>query len=138
MLKLLQQCGAVVTFVDHFSHRYKRHFYFLGRNILFLLIMAGSSSRNRKREGNHSRKATKNSIATPTCAAWTARKTPYITTAIAIGISLVLWLFNQSVLFSRTSRWFPTPANEWENRRAQVKDAFVNSWDAYSKHAWGS
>jgi hypothetical protein len=127
-----------VDFVDHFSHGYKYHFYFSTRNVRSLLIMAGSSSRNRKREASHSRKATAHSTATPISAAWTARKTPYITAAIAIGVSLVLWLFNQPVPSSLTSSWFPTPANEWENRRAQVKEAFVSSWDAYSKYAWGS
>lgn len=26
---------------------------------------------------------------------------------------------------------------DWNSRREQVKDAFVTSWDAYAKHAWG-
>lgn len=29
------------------------------------------------------------------------------------------------------------PLTNWEDRRAAVKDAFVSSWDAYSRDAWG-
>lgn len=25
----------------------------------------------------------------------------------------------------------------WDSRRDQVKQAFVTSWDAYARHAWG-
>jgi hypothetical protein len=42
-----------------------------------------------------------------------------------IGLSAVNW------------RWSSTTAEEWNDRREQVKDAFVSSWGAYTKYAWG-
>lgn len=26
---------------------------------------------------------------------------------------------------------------DWNARRSEVRDAFVDSWDAYAEHAWG-
>jgi mannosyl-oligosaccharide alpha-1,2-mannosidase len=26
---------------------------------------------------------------------------------------------------------------DWDHRREEVKNAFIGSWDAYARHAWG-
>ncbi|KAF2084081.1 glycoside hydrolase family 47 protein [Saccharata proteae CBS 121410] len=49
-------------------------------------------------------------------------------------VVLVLpWL--STVLLRFTDR--SPSATNWEARREEVKDAFVESWDAYARHAWG-
>jgi mannosyl-oligosaccharide alpha-1,2-mannosidase len=68
---------------------------------------------------------------------WSAHKTPFIAAAIALGVSLLLWLSSQTISSSLRWRWLPTHVEEWEDRRQQVKYAFVSSWDAYSIYAWG-
>lgn len=30
------------------------------------------------------------------------------------------------------------PLVDWEHRREAVRNVFVESWDAYSQHAWGT
>ncbi|KAF2442020.1 glycoside hydrolase family 47 protein [Karstenula rhodostoma CBS 690.94] len=57
--------------------------------------------------------------------------------AILFGASLVFWLAG-SIKPSEVKWWSPsTPDEEWQDRREQVKDAFISSWDAYTKYAWG-
>ncbi|KAH6864713.1 mannosyl-oligosaccharide 1,2-alpha-mannosidase [Alternaria rosae] len=82
--------------------------------------MSRSSVRNRKRETSHARKVNGHATSSPISSPWWVSKTPYLTAATLLGAS-----------------WRSTPPSEWENRRQQVKDAFVSSWDAYSKYAWG-
>jgi mannosyl-oligosaccharide alpha-1,2-mannosidase len=60
-----------------------------------------------------------------------------IAAATTIGGFSAFWLSGSTISSELKLRWLPTPENEWENRREQVKDAFVSSWDAYSKYAWG-
>ncbi len=52
--------------------------------------------------------------------------------ALAVG-SILCWKGSQNGLGYYTSR-----AVDWNDRREEVKEAFVVSWDAYSEHAWGS
>jgi hypothetical protein len=99
--------------------------------------MAGSSVRNRKRGASRHSATTVRPTGSPIFAPWSARKIPFIAAAIVFGASLVLWLPNQTISSSLKWRWLSTPPEKWEERRLQVKDAFVSSWDAYSKYAWG-
>lgn len=32
---------------------------------------------------------------------------------------------------------YTSTSGPWESRRQDVKEAFISSWDAYVKHAWG-
>jgi len=54
--------------------------------------------------------------------------------AVALAVGLILWLQGTQIEQAHhTSR-----AVYWDNRREEVKEAFISSWDAYSKYAWGS
>ncbi|KAF2645607.1 mannosyl-oligosaccharide 1,2-alpha-mannosidase [Massarina eburnea CBS 473.64] len=94
--------------------------------------MPRSSALHRKRGANHP-----HTTGSPISTTWSAYKIPFLAAAIAFGVSLVLWLSNQPISSSLRWRWLPTPVEEWEDRRQQVKGAFISSWDAYSKYAWG-
>jgi hypothetical protein len=54
-----------------------------------------------------------------------------------------LFLLAVSLLFWRNSSQHGLNINpltkdvDWDARREEVKEAFVTSWDAYSKNAWG-
>ena len=57
---------------------------------------------------------------------------------------LFIWLGRSSSLASgdkrksTSSAWFgKKQALSWDARREEVKDAFIASWDGYSKYAWG-
>ncbi|KAF2800182.1 glycoside hydrolase family 47 protein [Melanomma pulvis-pyrius CBS 109.77] len=98
--------------------------------------MAGSSVRNRKSGASH-RAITLRSVGPPISTPRSARKAPFIVAAIVFGTSLILWLSIQAIPSSLERMWLPNRLEKWEDRREQVKSAFVSSWDAYSKHAWG-
>jgi len=50
---------------------------------------------------------------------------------IALVVGQYLW-WNGPGNGDYTSR-----AVDWDNRRDEVKEAFISSFDAYSKYAWG-
>lgn len=70
-------------------------------------------------------------------------KGPTMARKILIPILAVLslslcWLYAQQ---SGHTLWSPDyePTNvDWNDRRDEVKEAFVSSWDAYAAHAWGA
>ncbi|KAI5810192.1 glycoside hydrolase family 47 protein [Peziza echinospora] len=47
----------------------------------------------------------------------------------------------KSTKYSKGGKWFWSTGNtgkvDWLERREKVKEAFVESWDGYEKHAWG-
>lgn len=57
------------------------------------------------------------------------------------GLLFGLWWFG---IFSSSGVTIRIPSRaangpvDWDVRREKVKDAFVSSWDAYEKHAWGN
>ena len=56
-----------------------------------------------------------------------------VTGVVAFAVGLILWLkASQPGLCHYTSR-----AVDWDDRREEVKEPFISSWDAYSNHAWG-
>ncbi|KAL1968455.1 hypothetical protein VTN77DRAFT_1984 [Rasamsonia byssochlamydoides] len=62
---------------------------------------------------------------------WTLKA--LLTAVVAVTVGLFLWLKSSSTgLGHYTSR-----AVDWEHRREKVKEAFICSWDAYTKYAWG-
>ncbi|KAJ4315530.1 mannosyl-oligosaccharide alpha-1,2-mannosidase [Neodidymelliopsis sp. IMI 364377] len=65
------------------------------------------------------------------------RRTLSLVGAILFSASLVFWLVGNIGLSEVKWGWSSAPAQEWEDRREQVKDAFITSWDAYTKYAWG-
>ena len=65
------------------------------------------------------------------------RRAISITGAILLGALFVFWFFGNLNPSGLKRTWLSTPEEEWEDRREQVKDAFVSSWDAYTKYAWG-
>jgi mannosyl-oligosaccharide alpha-1,2-mannosidase len=65
--------------------------------------------------------------------AWTLKAVAAGIVAAAIGVNL--WLANS---FTRPG-WtvYGSKPIDWNSRRQEVEDAFISSWDAYSKYAWG-
>lgn len=53
--------------------------------------------------------------------------------ATAIGV-ILCWNGHPAEL--TWGRYAATTTN-WDSRRKDVKEAFISSWDAYAKHAWG-
>ncbi|KAF2807610.1 mannosyl-oligosaccharide 1,2-alpha-mannosidase [Mytilinidion resinicola] len=96
--------------------------------------MAGSECNRKHGASRHLRAKT---VRPPIYAPSVARKNLSVAVAITFAVSLVLWLYSQTIPSSLKWTWLRTPPEEWEDRRQQVKDAFVTSWDAYSKYAWG-
>ncbi|KAK2731141.1 mannosyl-oligosaccharide alpha-1,2-mannosidase [Onygenales sp. PD_40] len=68
---------------------------------------------------------------------WPVRAILRVTLFLSAGIALVLSVF-QSIQDSpyglHRYRW---RASDWDHRREKVKEAFVGSWTAYTKYAWG-
>ncbi|PGH32779.1 mannosyl-oligosaccharide alpha-1,2-mannosidase [[Emmonsia] crescens] len=73
----------------------------------------------------------------PQTSAWTVRAilklTAFSVACVAFALGVVLRI-KDSPDGLRRYNW---RASNWEHRRAKVKDAFVSSWDAYTKYAWG-
>lgn len=101
-----------------------------------LCNMAGSM-RNRKRGASQLRTTRTRPEDSSTPSSWPVRKSLFVAGAIALSAFLFSWISTQNIPSTLRRRWLATPVEEWENRRQQVKDAFVSSWDAYSKYAWG-
>lgn len=59
---------------------------------------------------------------------------------VAVFTSLIIILWTTLRWIQDDSTGFPqnlSPLVDWNQRREVVRDAFVESWDAYSEHAWG-
>ena len=84
------------------------------------LPIFASKSSERRQHGWHNRKRNLKSALTVVLALFPGF---YITRAI---VEAILYLFRPIVQDS-----------DWNSHREEVKDVFVTSWDAYSKHAWG-
>ncbi|OJD30144.1 mannosyl-oligosaccharide-alpha-mannosidase [Diplodia corticola] len=69
----------------------------------------------------------------------TAKSSSFTFTNAIIACTLLLGLYLTHWLYSRPPLWSGgrTEHVYWEGRRAEVKEAFVTSWEAYSKYAWG-
>jgi len=73
-----------------------------------------------------------------------ARQKPRSFRISALNTSIAgLFLLAVNLLFWRNSLqngldFNPVPKDlDWDTRREEVKEAFVTSWDAYSKNVWG-
>jgi mannosyl-oligosaccharide alpha-1,2-mannosidase len=99
--------------------------------------MAGSSVRNRKSRSGQPRSDAARQTNHSVSDHWLTRRTLLIAGAITFGASLVFWFSDNKNLSALQWRSAQTTPEEWESRRGQVKDAFVSSWDAYTKYAWG-
>ena len=53
---------------------------------------------------------------------------------LSLAASLLLW---SNATQSGLGLYTPSRAVDWDTRREEVKEAFVTSWDAYSRYAWG-
>jgi hypothetical protein len=51
-----------------------------------------------------------------------------------LAVSLLLW---SNASQSGLGLYTPSRVVDWDTRREEVKQAFVTSWDAYSRYAWG-
>lgn len=56
--------------------------------------------------------------------------------AIAVGVSTNVLL--QDLLPGWGWGGFGSSSINWDSRREEVRNAFLSSWNAYSKYAWGS
>lgn len=54
----------------------------------------------------------------------------FVAGAAAVVLGLILWIRDSPGHYTRTI--------DWDDRREQVKEAFITSWDSYAKYAWGS
>ncbi len=52
---------------------------------------------------------------------------------IALVVGLILWWKGTRNGLGD----YALKAVDWDDRREEVKKAFISSWDAYSEHAWG-
>ncbi|OAX80881.1 hypothetical protein ACJ72_04783 [Emergomyces africanus] len=76
-------------------------------------------------------------IQNPQTSTWTVRTLLRHTTFLAAGVSFALGVvlhIKDSPYGLRQYKW---KSSNWDHRREKVKDAFVSSWDAYRKYAWG-
>ena len=57
------------------------------------------------------------------------------TSLVAVAISIVMYWTG----YPPESNFgvYPSTAADWDSRRLEVKEAFISSWNAYSKYAWG-
>jgi mannosyl-oligosaccharide alpha-1,2-mannosidase len=53
---------------------------------------------------------------------------------VFLAVSLLLWRNGSQ---NGLDIYPLSRAVDWDARREEVKEAFVTSWDAYSKYAWG-
>lgn len=108
------------------------------QSTLFYIHNMTNSVRSRK--NGASRAGTKHatsSMGSKAPGAPSTRKTLSFVGAILFGASLVFWLVG-NIKLSEVKWSSPSiPDEEWQDRREQVKDAFISSWDAYTKYAWG-
>jgi mannosyl-oligosaccharide alpha-1,2-mannosidase len=94
----------------------------------------------RSRKNGTSRVDTKHatsSVGSTSSGAPSTRKTLSFVGAILFGASFVFWLFGNIKLSEVKWKSPSPPEEEWQERREQVRDAFISSWDAYTKYAWG-
>jgi len=59
--------------------------------------------------------------------------TVLIAGVVALVAGLIFWLNGSHVELGRHR----SRVVDWDARREKVKEAFISSWDAYSKYAWG-
>jgi endoplasmic reticulum Man9GlcNAc2 1,2-alpha-mannosidase len=50
-----------------------------------------------------------------------------------LALSWILWWYG----FRNGEGRYSSSPEDWDDRREKVKEAFISSWDAYSKYAWG-
>lgn len=56
-----------------------------------------------------------------------------VTRVVALAVGLILWFKGSQTGLGH----YTSIAVDWNERKEEVKEAFVSSWDAYSEHAWG-
>nr|POF13810.1 mannosyl-oligosaccharide 1,2-alpha-mannosidase [Quercus suber] len=57
-----------------------------------------------------------------------------IASLLALSVGWISWHWSEHAINPPLSL---SPATKWHSRRDEVRDAFVDSWKAYSKYAWG-
>lgn len=60
-----------------------------------------------------------------------------LTFSIAVAVLAFVWLYTYWSPQEPWLRRLGTVSVHWTARRDEVKAAFVHSWNAYEKHAWG-
>ncbi|KLJ10937.1 mannosyl-oligosaccharide alpha-1,2-mannosidase [Blastomyces silverae] len=68
---------------------------------------------------------------------WTLRAILKLTTFLAACVAFALGVILRVQDSPNGLRLYRWRASNWEHRREKVKEAFVSSWDAYTKYAWG-
>jgi hypothetical protein len=66
---------------------------------------------------------------------WVLRAVGIGIVAIAVGVSTNVLL--QDLLPGWCWGGFGSSSINWDSRREEVRNAFLSSWNAYSKYAWG-
>lgn len=61
------------------------------------------------------------------------RRNAVVAGVVALAVGLMLWWKGPRTGLDH----YASRAVDWNDRREEVKEAFISSWDAYSEHAWG-
>jgi hypothetical protein len=108
-----------------------------GMHYSSLKNMADASARNCKGGAAGPHQSTVRPVISSPPNPWSTRRVLSIVAAATLGALPTFWFSGASSPSDLKLRWHAVSEIEWGNRREQVKDAFVSSWDAYSKYAWG-
>ena len=54
--------------------------------------------------------------------------------SLFLVLGLLLWW---DISLNEVRLFTPSKVVDWDARREEVKEAFVTSWDTYTKYAWG-
>ncbi|KAI3324153.1 glycoside hydrolase family 47 protein [Xylariaceae sp. AK1471] len=82
----------------------------------------------KKTDHNRSGKATSSMVPR-----WVIRAIAAVGLLLALTWSTVKWTSNDPIGISH----YGSELVDWNHRREEVKNAFIASWDGYSRHAWG-
>lgn len=94
---------------------------------------SGYRRRDRPNNNNVHRKAVRRSTTLSLLSSLFSTPTVLIAGVVALVAGLIFWLNGSHIELGRHR----SRVVDWDARREKVKEAFISSWDAYSKYAWG-
>lgn len=92
----------------------------------------GTESARRKARGQAQRTKDTSSVSSRSRIPY-LKRTATLVSSVALLWGSLGWVRDGPVGLSH----YLAPLVDWDSRQAAVKDAFVESWEAYSQHAWG-
>lgn len=95
---------------------------------------SGSQRRKRELKPENDRKTARSKPSRSPSPSPSLTRKGFFAGVVALAVGLILWLNG----FRNGLGQYKSTAVNWDNRRGEVKEAFICSWDAYAKYAWGS